>query len=706
MSDHKFTYLETALFAGILVLLSTTTAKAVTPACGSNLTTNTTFDSDLVCNGDSVALSIRSDNVTLDCAGYSVTTSGRGAAGISASNVSGITIENCNIHTSGTTGIGINLQNASGSEIANNTIATSNSYAQGIRLIRSSGNIIGGNNISTTGISARAILIENQSSNNVVSGNSVSSALSYGVRIRAGSDFNTLSQNSIDSGSSYAVAIESSSNNNLTGNTFMSPFSFILIRNLTISNGGLSVDDAGNIYAVENNFGGSGGSGGAVTTLIQVDPNTGDPSSYLRLVSGGNDLGFGFDSLEIMSDGRFLATRGGNNTSLYEINPSSGEVALISITFPTLAGNLNGLQSTGVDTLLATTNQGELLSIDLSTNVATLIGQDGDGWSDLAMHPTSGRLYTTSRWSLEPSGTTHLYEIDPATGAIIQEIGDIGDAFIGDIDFSTSGVLYGNNWLYTIDTTSGAGTYIGPFGPDPHEPPSQNNTLSDQIFTATTEASVEFLEPILLPPSLELSLDASAIQIGFNSIFIDSANFPFLDVPARITFENLGGTGRILQVDYEDDGTFETCDPPQCTFVSFVGGTLIFDVTGFTTYSSAEALVINVEIDIKPGSDTNCFNNNGRGVIPVAILSSIDLDATQIDPLTVSLDGQAVRIVGKKGNVQSHTEDVNADGFTDLVLQITDEDGTYSEGDAIAILTGETIDGTSIQGTDAICIVP
>ena len=35
-----------------------------------------------------------------------------------------------------------------------------------------------------------------------------------------------------------------------------------------------------------------------------------------------------------------------------------------------------------------------------------------------------------------------------------------------------------------------------------------------------------------------------------------------------------------------------------------------------------------VAIDIKPGSDPNCFNNDGHGVIPVAILSSTDFDAT------------------------------------------------------------------------------
>ncbi len=585
---QKHECLKGVMFAGALVLLNTANVQAATPACGATLTSDTLLDSDMLCTRDEIAMFITgSNNVTVDCAGYSVTTSGRGASGIYASNVTGVAIRNCDIHTSGNSASGIGLSNVSSSEITNNTITTSSTYSHGIRLGQSTDNLIDGNTISTTGYASRAILIENQSSSNVVSGNNGSSAISYGVRIRAGSDSNILSQNSIESGSSHAVTIESSSNNDLTGNTFVSPFSFVLVRKLTISNGGLSVDDAGNMYAVENNFGGSGGSGGAVTTLIQVDPNTGEPSSYLRLVSGGNDLGFGFDSLEIMSDDRFLATMGGNNTSLYEINPVSGEVALIPIAFPALSGDLNGLQATGANTLLATTNQGELLSIDLDTNTATLIGQDGDGWTDLAMHPTSGRLYTLTRWSLEPSGTTHLYEIDPATGAIIQEIGDIGTAFMGDIDFSTSGVLYGNNWLYTINTTSGAGTYIGPFGSDPHEPPSQNNTLTSQTFAATSE-SVQFLQPIVLPASLSLELVADSIQLTQNSIFIDSALFPFLDVPARITFENLSGTSRNLLVDHKDDGTFESCGPPQCTLVSFKGGTLIFDVSGFTTYSSEE----------------------------------------------------------------------------------------------------------------------
>jgi len=118
------------------------------------------------------------------------------------------------------------------------------------------------------------------------------------------------------------------------------------------------------------------------------------------------------------------------------------------------------------------------------------------------------------------------------------------------------------------------------------------------------------------------------------------------------------------------------------------------------------AFVREVAIDIKPGSDPNCFNNDGRGVIPVAILSSADFDATAVDPSSVSLDGQSVRVVGKKGTAQAHVEDVNDDQLDDLVLQILDQDGTYTAGTTTAILTGATFDGRRVRGTDSICIVP
>ena len=589
MGDQKITVLITSLFAGVLILLNTTSIQAATPACGAELTEDTTFDSDMNCSSTAIFLyPAGSNNITVDCAGFTITVNGLSSRGIEAVDVTGVTIRNCNIDTNATSGFGILGGNISNSEISNNSITTANTFSAGIGINRSSNNLIDSNTIFTTGQSSRGIQIENNSSNNVVSNNNVTSADSDGVRIRAGSDGNTLSNNTIVSAASNAVRIESSSNNQLTDNSFTSPSSFVRVRRLALQNGGLSVDDAGNIFAVENNFGSSGGSGGSVTTMIQV-ADTGVAISHLRLVSGGNDLGFGFDSLEIMSDGRFLATRGGNNTSLYQIDPVFGEVTLLPIDYPDMEGSLNGLQATGANTLLATTNAGELLSIDLDTNTATLLGQAGDGWTDLALSPL-GSLYVTTRWSIESSGTSHLWEIDPATGAIIREIGDTGMAFLGDIDFSPGGVLYGNNGLLTINESTGVGTFsTSSFGSDTHEAPSANNNLTDQTFSLPTVASVNFTQPLNLP-SQDFILDSTAIQMSQNMIFVDSALFPFLDVPARITFENLEGDRRDLLIDPQDDGTFEPCGPPQCTFVSFENGTLIFDVAGFTTYSSEEVI--------------------------------------------------------------------------------------------------------------------
>jgi hypothetical protein len=123
----------------------------------------------------------------------------------------------------------------------------------------------------------------------------------------------------------------------------------------------------------------------------------------------------------------------------------------------------------------------------------------------------------------------------------------------------------------------------------------------------------------------------------------------------------------------------------------------------FRTYVN---LAIEIHIDIKPGSDPNCFNNNERGVIPIAILSSVDFNATQVDPSTVQLAGLAVKVAGRSNKYLAHTEDVNGDGLIDLVVQIEDTDQVFTTGTTTATLTGNLYDGTHIAGEDDICIVP
>jgi hypothetical protein len=118
-------------------------------------------------------------------------------------------------------------------------------------------------------------------------------------------------------------------------------------------------------------------------------------------------------------------------------------------------------------------------------------------------------------------------------------------------------------------------------------------------------------------------------------------------------------------------------------------------------------LVVPVTIDIKPGSDPNCFNINGHGVIPVAILGSLDLDVSDIKTDdTLSFNGLAVRVRGKKGPLCS-IEYSNGDEFLDLVCHFEDDPSEWLvDSNEKAILTGELVDGTPFEGTDSICIVP
>ena len=113
-----------------------------------------------------------------------------------------------------------------------------------------------------------------------------------------------------------------------------------------------------------------------------------------------------------------------------------------------------------------------------------------------------------------------------------------------------------------------------------------------------------------------------------------------------------------------------------------------------------------VEIDIKPGSDPNCFNNNGHGVIPVAILGSVTMDVTNIDPATVELEGLKVKMVGPWNKLLAHIEDADEDGFDDMVVQIQDEAGVFPIGHSTATLTWEFYDGTQFSAEDDICVVP
>jgi hypothetical protein len=80
-----------------------------------------------------------------------------------------------------------------------------------------------------------------------------------------------------------------------------------------------------------------------------------------------------------------------------------------------------------------------------------------------------------------------------------------------------------------------------------------------------------------------------------------------------------------------------------------------------------------VDILIQPKSDPETPVNLKRGGnLPVAILSTADFDATEVDPSTAMLGDEAggdTPVAQKNnGSYEAYTEDVNGDGLTDLVV--------------------------------------
>ena len=117
---------------------------------------------------------------------------------------------------------------------------------------------------------------------------------------------------------------------------------------------------------------------------------------------------------------------------------------------------------------------------------------------------------------------------------------------------------------------------------------------------------------------------------------------------------------------------------------------------------------IEVEIDIKPGSDPNSLNLNGNGVVPVGVFGTASFDVEDIDVSTV--------LFGVNGDEASpvhtgHIEDLNEDDINDIVFHFREGElgiPTDSWGNITLDLklTGSLTDGRLIEGTSEVRITP
>ncbi|MBB6497268.1 NosD domain-containing protein [Methanococcus maripaludis] len=171
------------------------------------LTDNITFTTDKV-------IEITCSNVVLDGQGYFIDGANAVGYGISASEVSNITIKNVNIRNfSG--GSEIYFSEVTNSFITNNSLE-SDGLSFGIQLESySNNNTITGN---TANSNYDGISLQSSSNYNTITGNTANSNANHGILLVSSLN-NTITGNTADLNDKYGIYLGSSSNNTLTNNT-------------------------------------------------------------------------------------------------------------------------------------------------------------------------------------------------------------------------------------------------------------------------------------------------------------------------------------------------------------------------------------------------------------------------------------------------------------------------------------------------------
>lgn len=378
-------------------------------------------------------------------------------------------------------------------------------------------------------------------------------------------------------------------------------------------------------------------------------------------------------------------TPDGASAYVTNFNPPSVKVIAtatntVDATIPLLAAPWGvAITPDGAFAYVAIPTAGEVHVIETATNTVAATVTVGSSPLSLAVTPDGLFAYVTN------STSSSVSVVETATNTVAATIG-----------------VQAKPWGVAI-TPNGAFAYV------------THNTNQVSVIETATNTVVQTLggfanpsnQPAITPDGA-FAYIANFVNPGTVSVIETATNTVVAAIPVGNGPRGVGITpdGALAYVAVTFSGTVSVIETATNTVSEAVpvGGTCC---TGPIGVAITPLLVVQVAIDIKPGSDPNSVNcmDNG-GLIPMVILTTSDFDALTVDHGTVTFEGATETHVNQKtGGHRRHEEDVDGDGDIDLMFHFRLGDTGLDCASTEGTLSGETFDGQAIEGTDAIRMV-
>lgn len=296
-----------------------------------------------------------------------------------------------------------------------------------------------------------------------------------------------------------------------------------------------------------------------------------------------------------------------------------------------------------------------------------------------------------------PNGTVSFGYLTVETSLLDAEVSEVVFRFSVDVDaLATAGVDPDDVALFRYDATTGTPEVL------PTTNLGLNATTGAYEYEAVSPGLSVFAIGGLVPQIVVI--DASVDE---SEVLVDDT------VTVTATARNDGGTAGSETLNLTVDGvvvdsrtvTLGVGEKTTVTFDYTVTAAGTFDLAVEGVAAGTVLVKLPVEIDVQPDDTPNELPPSPRAAVPVAVLGNADFDPTTIDNSTLRFGSEATVAAGGGATAfATDVEDVNGDGYDDLVAVFRLADAGFEADDTTAVLTGRTTGGLTVYGTDSVVI--